>query len=47
MWRRHEPVLDHETLSGIIGKLMDIDDKLDRIIDGLDLVEDDGEEVDP
>jgi hypothetical protein len=37
-------VLDRETVGGIIQKLMTIDRKLDRIIEGLDLEEDDGEE---
>ena len=37
-------MLDNETLNGIIRKLMDIDRKLTRIIYGLDLEEDDGEE---
>ena len=44
MWRTRAPVLDRETLDGIIRKLMEIDAKLNRIIDGLDLGEDDGEE---
>jgi hypothetical protein len=44
MSRRSESVLDRATLDGIIRKLMDIDDKLDRIVDHLNLEEDDGEE---
>jgi hypothetical protein len=44
MWRRNEPVLDRETLDGIIRMLMRLDDKLDRIIVGLDLEEENGEE---
>jgi hypothetical protein len=43
VWKR-EPVLDRETLDGIIRKLMTIDNKLDRILSRLDLEEDDGEE---
>jgi hypothetical protein len=37
-----EPVLDRETLDGIIHKLMSIDTKLERLVD--ELLEDDGEE---
>lgn len=44
-WRRPEPPLDRETVDDIIGKLMDIDWKLDRIIEYLGLG-DDGEEED-
>ena len=40
--RRAEPVLDRETVDGIIHKLMSIDDKLQRLVEGL--LEDDGEE---
>jgi hypothetical protein len=32
MWRRPEPVLDRETLDGIIRMLMAIDAKLDRLL---------------
>jgi hypothetical protein len=32
MWRRAEPVLDRETVDGIIRMLMSIDAKLDRLI---------------
>jgi hypothetical protein len=42
VWRRPDPVLDHETLYGIIQKLMAIDDKLQRLVEGL--LEEDGEE---
>jgi hypothetical protein len=42
VWRRREPVLDRETLAGMILKLMSIDDKLVRLVDAL--LEDDGEE---
>ena len=44
MWRRQEPALDWAAVDGIIRKLMDIDEKLKRIIRALDLEEDDGEE---
>jgi hypothetical protein len=44
VWRRLAPILDRETLDGIIWKLMAIDDKVDLIIKGLDLEEGDGEE---
>ncbi len=44
MWRRREPALDWATVDGIIRKLMEIDAKLNLIIQGLDLEEDDGEE---
>jgi hypothetical protein len=30
-WRRHEPVLDRETVAGIIRKLMAIDAKLETL----------------
>jgi hypothetical protein len=42
VWRRRETVLDRETLDGIIHKLMSIDEKLERLVNGL--LEDDGEE---
>jgi hypothetical protein len=32
VWRRGEPVLDGETLDGIIRMLMSIDSKLDRLL---------------
>jgi hypothetical protein len=43
-WRRPEPVLDRETVDGIIKKLMAIDAKLDQIRETLDI--DDEEEED-
>jgi hypothetical protein len=33
-WRREEPALDRETVNGIIGMLMEINSKLDRLLDG-------------
>jgi hypothetical protein len=42
VWRRQEPVLDRETLDGIIRKLTSIDAKLVRLVH--ELLEDDGEE---
>jgi hypothetical protein len=42
VWRRHEPVLDRETLDGIIRMLMSINARLERVVD--ELLEDDGEE---
>jgi hypothetical protein len=42
VWRRHEPVLDRETLDGIIRMLMSINARLERLVD--ELLEDDGEE---
>jgi len=42
VWRRHDPVLDRETLDGIIWMLMSINARLDRLVD--ELLEDDGEE---
>jgi hypothetical protein len=33
VWRRREPPLDRATVNGIILKLMQIDEKLDRIIE--------------
>jgi hypothetical protein len=44
MWWRREPALDWATVDGIIRKLMDIDEQLERIIRALDLEEDDDEE---
>jgi len=32
VWRHEEPVLDSETLDGIIRMLMTIDSKLDRLL---------------
>lgn len=32
LWRRPEPVLDRETVDGIILKLMDMDEKLELIV---------------
>jgi hypothetical protein len=40
-WRRPEPALDRETVDGIIGMLMDINAKLNRL---LGEEEDDGRE---
>ena len=40
MWRRDEPVIDRETLDGIIRMLMDINAKLERLLEE----EDDGED---
>jgi hypothetical protein len=45
-WRRPEPVLDRETVDGIIRKLMEIDTKLDEILDHLGLVDDEEEDDD-
>jgi hypothetical protein len=33
VWRRSEPALDRATVDGIIRKLMQIDEKLDDIIE--------------
>jgi hypothetical protein len=33
VWRRSEPPLDRETINGIIVMLMQIDAKLDRVIE--------------
>jgi hypothetical protein len=45
MWGRPEPLLDRETVDGIIRKLMDIDVKLDRVLRQLDVEDgDDAEE---
>lgn len=46
MWRRPEPPLDRQTVDDIIGKLMDIDAKLDEILEYLGLIDDDEEEDD-
>lgn len=43
MWRSRDPVLDRETVDGIIRKLMEMDDKLNRILKELD-AEDEEEE---
>jgi hypothetical protein len=32
-WRREEPALDRETVNGIIEMLMEINSKLDRLLD--------------
>ena len=32
MWRREEPVLDRQTVDGIIRMLMDINAKLERLL---------------
>jgi hypothetical protein len=42
MWQRAEPVLDRETVNGIIQKLMSIDENVERLVRGL--LGDDGEE---
>jgi hypothetical protein len=42
VWRRPEPPLDRETVDGIIRKLMEIDEKLTRVLVALEV--DDGEE---
>jgi hypothetical protein len=44
VWRRPEPVLDRETLDGIIRKLMEIDTKLDEILIHLGLIDDEGDD---
>lgn len=44
-WQRGDPVLDTETLNGIVRKLMAIDDKLDDVLEHLE-GRDDGEEED-
>jgi hypothetical protein len=41
--RRPEPALDSETVDGIIRKLMEIDDKLNRILVEME-IDDEGEE---
>lgn len=45
VWPRREPVLDRETVDGIIKKLMAIDAKLDQIRDRLE-IDDEAEEDD-
>jgi hypothetical protein len=44
VWRRDEPPLDRDTVDGIIRKLMEIDQKLTRILEELNI--DDEEEED-
>lgn len=46
MWRRPEPPLDRQTIDDIIRKLMDIDTKLEAILEYLGLVDDEEEEDD-
>jgi hypothetical protein len=46
VWRRPEPALDREIVDGIIRKLMAIDAKLDRIIEKLE-IDDEEEEDEP
>jgi hypothetical protein len=43
VWRREEPVLDRETVDGIIRKLMSIDENVARLVERL-MGGDDGEE---
>lgn len=45
VWRRPDPPLDRETVDGIIWKLMEIDEKLRRVLIALE-VEDAEEEED-
>jgi hypothetical protein len=44
VWRRREPELDRETVDGIIKNLMAIDAKLNRVLEKLEI--DDEEEED-
>ncbi len=44
MWRRSEPSLDRELAYGIIRKLMAIDAKLDRIVERLDIADEEEED---
>jgi hypothetical protein len=44
VWRRDEPPLDRDTVDGIIRKLMEIDQKRNRILEELNI--DDEEEED-
>lgn len=46
MWRRPEPVLDRETVDGIIRKLMAIDAKLQLLLDRFGLADDAQEDED-
>jgi len=43
-WRRPQPALDRETVDGIIRKLMEIDTKLDEILDHLGLTDEEDED---
>jgi hypothetical protein len=45
-WRRPEPVLDRETVDGIIRKLMDIDFKLGLLVLHFGLSDDEEEDDD-
>jgi hypothetical protein len=42
--RRPEPALDRETVDGIIRKLMEIDTKLERILEELEIDEDEDDD---
>jgi hypothetical protein len=42
--RRPEPALDREIVDGIIRKLMEIDDKLDRILVEMEIDDEEEEE---
>jgi hypothetical protein len=42
VWRRQDPVLDRESVDGIIRKLMSIDEYCRRLVE--ELLGDDGEE---
>ena len=45
MWlRRPERALDRETVDGIIGKLMEIDTKLERVLEELEIDEDEDDD---
>jgi len=46
VWRRPEPVLDRETLDGIIRKLMEMDTKLDEILIHLGVIDDEEDDDD-
>jgi hypothetical protein len=42
--RRPEPALDRETVDGIIRKLMEIDTKLERILEELEIDEEEDDD---
>jgi hypothetical protein len=46
VWRKRDEVLDDETLDGIIKKLMEIDAKLELLLDHFGLSDDEEEEAD-
>jgi hypothetical protein len=45
VWRRDEPPLDRDTVDGIIRKLMEIDQKRNRILEELNIDDEEDEDA--